>query len=134
MFDAFEREDQQKYEEEVRRKYDPCLVAQSKDRTTGFTEDDWESIRMESDRICRGLVAHMEEEPEHPDVLSLVEAYHGIMNCFYDCSLEIFRGLGGMYVQDERFKANYDAYHPRLAEFLRDAIYAYCDANTTDVE
>ena len=35
-------------------------------------------------------------------------------------------GLAEMYVADERFKAYYEAVAPGAAEFLRDAIKAYC--------
>ena len=35
-------------------------------------------------------------------------------------------GLAEMYVADDRFKAYYEAVAPGAAEFLRDAIKAYC--------
>jgi DNA-binding transcriptional MerR regulator len=127
MFDAFDRSQQEKYEEEVKAKYDPTLVAQSQARVAKFTPEDWENIKSESDRICRGLVSVMEAGPDDDRVQALVEDYFGIVNRFYDCSTEIFRGLGEMYVDDPRFRKNYDKYHPELAEFLRDAIRAFCD-------
>jgi DNA-binding transcriptional MerR regulator len=39
---------------------------------------------------------------------------------------EYHKGLGEMYVSDERFRANYDKLAPGCAEFLRDAINIYC--------
>jgi len=39
-------------------------------------------------------------------------------------SREYHRGLGEMYVADERFRANYDKIAPGCTEFLRDAINA----------
>jgi hypothetical protein len=50
-----------------------------------------------------------------------------ITDYFYECTLEIFRGLGDLYVTDERFTAYYDKIKPGLAKFLRDAIHVYCD-------
>jgi hypothetical protein len=41
--------------------------------------------------------------------------------------LEIFRGLGDLYVADERFTANNDRHGPGLAQFMRDAMHIYCD-------
>jgi DNA-binding transcriptional MerR regulator len=41
-------------------------------------------------------------------------------------SKEYHKGLGEMYVGDDRFRANYDKLAPGCAEFLRDAINVYC--------
>jgi hypothetical protein len=53
-----------------------------------------------------------------------------ICTWFYECSYEIHRCLGEMYVSDERFKAFYDALRPGLAEHLRDAIVANAARHT----
>jgi hypothetical protein len=47
-----------------------------------------------------------------------------ISRWFYDCSSEIHRGLGEMYVADHRFTENIDRYAPGLAAYMRDAIAA----------
>jgi hypothetical protein len=39
-----------------------------------------------------------------------------------------FTCVGKMYVDDERFKVNYDSRRPGLAEYLRDAMAAYAQA------
>lgn len=46
---------------------------------------------------------------------------------FYTCTLEIFRGLGDLYVNDERFTANIDKYKVGLAKFMREAMHICCD-------
>ena len=47
---------------------------------------------------------------------------------YYNCTDEIFAGLGEIYVSDERFKENIDkAGGVGTAEFARDAILTYCD-------
>ena len=45
---------------------------------------------------------------------------------FYTCTKEILRGLGQMYVCDERFKANIDSHGEGTAEFVAEAIKIYC--------
>jgi len=40
-------------------------------------------------------------------------------------SAESYVGLGRMYVDDPRFKANYDKVRPGLAEYLLEGITAY---------
>lgn len=47
---------------------------------------------------------------------------------YYNCTPQIFRGLGELYVGDERFKANIDAAGGTgTAEFASRAIQVYCD-------
>ncbi|WP_213525037.1 TipAS antibiotic-recognition domain-containing protein [Paenibacillus sp. J31TS4] len=46
---------------------------------------------------------------------------------YYNCTVEIFRGLGDLYVQDERFTKSIDKDKTGYAEFLREAMHYYCD-------
>lgn len=57
----------------------------------------------------------------------IAEHYKGIQ-FFYDCPTEMYRNLGEMYVNDQRFTAYYDKFRPGLAVWLRDAINHFCDA------
>ena len=41
---------------------------------------------------------------------------------YYTCTDDILKGLGQMYVADERFKKNIDMFGEGTAEFVRDAI------------
>jgi len=43
----------------------------------------------------------------------------------YECTIEIFRGLGEMYTADERFKNNLDQIRVGFAEYMSDAIRLY---------
>ena len=45
---------------------------------------------------------------------------------YYTCTDEILTGLGQMYVSDERFKKNIDRYGEGTAEFVAEAVEAYC--------
>ena len=42
-------------------------------------------------------------------------------------SLEAFKGLGQMYVDDERFTKSIDGFGEGLATFMRDAMMVYAD-------
>ena len=50
-----------------------------------------------------------------------------ISRWFYDCSIEMHRGLGQMYVDDPRFTATYEKLAPGLAAYVRDAVHANAD-------
>jgi hypothetical protein len=45
---------------------------------------------------------------------------------YYLCTNDILLGLGQMYVADERFKKNIDKHAFGTAEFIKEAIKAYC--------
>ena len=49
-----------------------------------------------------------------------------ITDNFYTCTKEILRGLGQMYVCDERFKANIDSHGEGTAEFMAKVLEIYC--------
>ncbi|WP_079318195.1 TipAS antibiotic-recognition domain-containing protein [Microbispora sp. GKU 823] len=47
-----------------------------------------------------------------------------ITRWFYDCTYEIHKGLGEMYVTDPRFAANYERVAEGLSRYVRDAVHA----------
>jgi hypothetical protein len=47
---------------------------------------------------------------------------------FYDCTLEIFRGLGEMCATHPAFVTTFRKRHPDLPEFLRQAVTLYVGA------
>jgi hypothetical protein len=53
-----------------------------------------------------------------------------ISRWFYDCSYDIHRELGEMYVADPRFTEQYEAVREGLAGYIRDAIVANADRAT----
>jgi hypothetical protein len=57
----------------------------------------------------------------------MAQKFRLINDRYYTCTAEVFRGLGTLYVNDERFKANYEAVKPGLAEFMKDAMKVYAD-------
>ena len=64
-------------------------------------------------------------DPEVQTEIAGLQEY--ITRHFYNCTDEIFSGLGKMYSADGRFKENIDkAGGPGTAEFVSEAIEVYC--------
>lgn len=126
MFDGF---DPSKYEEEVRqRRGKTRAYAESAERTKRYTADDWAAIKQESQAINQGIASLMDRSPDDPAVQEWIRRHHQQINDrYYTCPPEMYRGLGTMYVQDERFAANYERVKPGMAQFMQAAIQAYCD-------
>jgi len=126
MFDGF---DQSKYEEEARRRWGHTdAYKESMRRTKQYTEADWTAMKEEGRQIQEGVAALMDHGPTDAAVQEWIRRHHKLINDrFYPCSTQMYRGLGDLYVQDERFTATYESVKPGMASFMRSAMHAYCD-------
>ena len=126
------RNHQEKYKEETKQKYGKSdAYKESKEKTSKYSKNDWENIMEDAGAIYEELTKLMDRNPADDEVQVLVQKWRDyITNNFYNCTIEIFRGLALMYVADERFTNNIDKYGQGLAKFLSDAMNIYCDNNS----
>ena len=126
------RNHQEKYKEETKQKYGKSdAYKESKEKTSKYSKNDWENIMEDAGVIYEELAKLMDRNPANDEVQVLVQKWRDyITNNFYNCTIEIFRGLAIMYVADERFTNNIDKYGQGLAKFLSDAMNIYCDNNS----
>ena len=133
VFGGFNPED---YAEEAEQRWGGTeAYRQSQRRVTTYTKEDWLRIKAEEEEVRANLAAAFAagSGPDSDEALAAAEAHRRhISKWFYDCSHETHRGLGEMYVTDERFRAHYDALAPGLAQFIRDATHANADRAGTD--
>jgi len=125
MFEAF---DSSQYEEEVRERWgDTEAYRESAKRTKRYTKEDWAAIRAEQEGITRAFAGQMEAgTPADAEAAMEVAERHRmhIDGRFYPCPRSMHRALGEMYVEDSRFRQNYERVRPGLAEYVLDAIRA----------
>jgi MerR family transcriptional regulator, multidrug-efflux activator len=128
-FDMSEIEEhQKKYSEEAKQRYGKERVEAVEKRTSQYTKEDWARIQATTEDIYRRIAERMDHKPSDPEVQKAVAEWRQfITDHYYDCTLEIFRGLGDLYVDDPRFTKNIDKLQPGLAKFLREAMHYYCD-------
>lgn len=133
MFEAFDMSEiekhKQKYAEETKQKYGHTdAYKESMAKTSKYTKNDWENIMKRQSDIYREIAELMDRSPDDEDVQRVVGKWRQhITDNFYYCTIDIFNGLGELYVTDERFKDNIDKTKEGLAEFLSEAIKIYCD-------
>lgn len=133
MLNSFDMTDieehQKKYAQEVKEKYGSSnAYKESQEKTSRYTKEDWTRVMGGANEIQIRIAELMDKNPDDEEVQIVIgEWRQHITDNFYSCTIEIFRGLGDMYVYDERFKANYEKIRPGLAEFMRDAMHIYCD-------
>jgi MerR family transcriptional regulator, thiopeptide resistance regulator len=71
-------------------------------------------------------------QPGDPEVLAAIDGhYRWLSGGFWTPNRESYTGLGDLYADEPRFRANFDKTDPRLAEFLRAAMAAYARERLT---
>lgn len=109
---------------------DTSAWKQSQARTSTYTKADWEQVKAEGDAINDAFVAALRSgEPATSEAaMDAAEAHREHIEArFYDLDHRFHRGLGEMYVTDERFTKTYEDLAPGLARYVRDAIAANAD-------
>jgi hypothetical protein len=133
MFEGFDIKEiekhKEKYTKETKDRYGHTNVyKESVKKTSKYTKEDWARIFAEKEIIDQKIINNMDKGPKDLIVQEEIEKLRQhITSNYYNCTVEIFRGLGDLYVQDERFTKNIDKNKPGYAAFLREAIHYYCD-------
>lgn len=128
-FQAFQKTELQQYADEAKKKWgNTAAYKEYQQKTAGKTPEELNAASKELSGIFKqiGLLRHL--PPESDAVQEKVAALQAfISKNYYECTDSILRGLGQMYVGDERMKRNIDAAGGNgTAEFAQQAIAAYC--------
>lgn len=102
---------------------------QSQERVSKLSKAEIAEMKEAGEALCRELAVAIERgvAPESDEFQALVQKHFEGINFFYDCSMEIYRGLADMYVQDDRFAAYYRKYHADLPVKLVQGMRFYAD-------
>ena len=127
MFSGFEHNP---YEAEARERWGDAAVDASKERINDLTAADAERVRAGYARVHQGLAALRAQQVPVGDerVQALVAEHYGLVCVFWTPDAAAYRGLGQMYVDDERFRQNIGGGDDALVDYLRDAMGVYADA------
>lgn len=119
--------DNSQYDAEARERWGDEAVDRSNDAWSRLGADGQEAHWRENQAIGEGLATCLTQGRAVDDeqTQALVARHFAQISTFWTPNRESYRGLGQMYVDDERFTATYDAFAPGLAVYLRDAIDAW---------
>jgi hypothetical protein len=67
--------------------------------------------------------------PSSSEVQSFMSRHYSIASRFYAPSREAYIGMGLFYRDNPDMKAFHNAYHPKMVDFLGEAIYTYATRN-----
>lgn len=99
---------------------------QSRERTAKMTKQDWIDFKAENDALLEALAQAKRSgvEPGSAEANQLAARHRANIERFYDCSDEMHRCLGELYLADERYGSFYNNVEPGLAQFVNDIIVA----------
>ncbi len=130
---AIEGLDNTEYEHEAHARWGGDAVERSNAAWLALGPDGQQEHMAKHVRVARNLAEHAAEyaDPGSEAVQSLVSLHYDWISLFWTPDREAYEGLADMYVEDHRFRANYDKFGDGTAELLRDAIKIWADTNLT---
>lgn len=122
----FEGFDPSAYEDEARERW-PEQYEQSRPIAESMPPEQMETIQKDLTAYMVRLAELMAagKPAGDADVLTQVEWHYRWVSRFWTPSAEAYRNLGRMYVDDERFRANYEKIADGLAAYQCEAMAAY---------
>ena len=127
LFEGFDEPTEGKYADEARERWGADEVDASNRRWNSYSAEKKAQIKAEGEANIRELAAQMDKGHDSPEVQAVVARWAKHLEYFYTPTPAGLRGLGQLYVEDERFAANYRQLHPDLPEFFRKAIEVHCE-------
>jgi DNA-binding transcriptional MerR regulator len=128
LFKGFSEEEQDKLAQEAEQMYDPETVRESNRKWKSYSKEKRDAILAEGNLIYTDMIAAMPKGASSAEVQAIVQRWHSHMDYFWTPNLDQLLGLATMYNDDPKFKANFDDMHPKLAEFMREAVTVYVNA------
>jgi len=117
------------YEKEARELWGDAAVDEANAKIARLSEFEKKEFADKFNAIFKKLAALRNLPADSGEAQAAIEEWYLILNEMGNYSLEAFKNLGQMYVNDERFTENIDKFGQGLAKFMRDAIAIYADTN-----
>jgi DNA-binding transcriptional MerR regulator len=127
LFEGFSEEVQEQYAKEAEELYGAESVRASMKKWKAYSAEEKKRIMDEGSRNYSDMIAVMPKGAASPEAQAIVERWRQHMDYFWTPNLDQLLALANGYYDDPRFRANFDKIHPRLAEFMRDAVKVYVE-------
>jgi DNA-binding transcriptional MerR regulator len=129
-FEGFDPAKQEELQEEARQRWGAERVDAANAHVKDKPQEWWQEQGQQWAATLTTLVDLIDagHQPGDAEVLDVLDGHHQWLSGFWTPNRESYTGLGNLYADDPRFRANFDRTDPRLAEFLRAAMAAYAQA------
>ncbi|MEW9502376.1 MerR family transcriptional regulator [Jeotgalibacillus marinus] len=119
------------YEQEARERWGDQAVDDSNEIIGKMSTDDQNKRMEKMEAIYTKMAAIRHLPPDGVEAQDAAHEWYVWLNQIGSYSLEAYKGLGQMYVDDKRFTKNIDQFGEGLAAFLKAAMAVYADRNKT---
>jgi DNA-binding transcriptional MerR regulator len=127
LFEGFSEEEEEKLAEEAAQRWDSEIVRESNQQWKRRSPEERKKILDEGNAIYADMIKLMSKHPADAAVQAVVARWRQNLSHFWSPSDEQLLGLADLYNDDTRFRANFDAMAPGLADFMRLAVRAYVE-------
>jgi DNA-binding transcriptional MerR regulator len=127
LFQPFSEEQQAEYEKEAMERWDPATVKASNQRWRTYSAAEKQRIMDEGNAAYLAMVEAMPKGAASAEVQAAIERWRKNIEYFWTPDDEQLLGLADLYNDDPRFKATFDKIHPKLAEFMLEAVKVYVE-------
>jgi DNA-binding transcriptional MerR regulator len=133
LYAGFPREQGEAYRKEAIEKYGEQTILRSENKLRQLTKDEFKKLGEEQAAVAKKLRNLMHLPPEHNEVQEQVARHYSIIRVFWgtdgssDTQAEAYKGLGSLYVADERFTAVDGKPDPEFAKFMNNAMCYFAD-------
>lgn len=132
LYGNFSKEEMDKYAEEARQRWGHTQAfKQSQERVQKMGKAGLAKVIKDAGELTLEIAAAMKagQETKSEEVQKLIARHYEGLRAFYEPNLQMYRGMAKMYVDDPRFKANYENVAVGLAEFMRDGMLYFAEVN-----
>ncbi|MBM6619249.1 MerR family transcriptional regulator [Bacillus suaedaesalsae] len=116
------------FEEEARKRYGDQAIDESNKKIGRMSPTEQKELGESMNNIYRKLANLRHESPDTKKSQAAIEEWYHLLNKMGSYSLEAFKGLGQLYVDDERFTKNIDQFGEGLSIFMSKAMAFYADS------
>ncbi|MBD8067374.1 MerR family transcriptional regulator [Bacillus sp. PS06] len=116
------------FEQEARERWGNQAVDQSNKKLAKLSQKEQLALTQEWDKIYQKLATLRHESPHSADAQEAIKDWYDYLNNHFGTyTFEAFKGLGLLYVDDQRFTKNIDKYGEGLAKFMSEAMGVFAD-------
>lgn len=117
------------YEAEARKRWGDSTVDQTNEKLERMNAQDKKAFQDQFNDIYRELAEIRHIDPASEMAQKEIKKWYDYLNKIGNYPPTVFKGLGQMYVEDERFTKNIDQFGEGLAEFMCAAMEVFADRN-----
>jgi DNA-binding transcriptional MerR regulator len=129
LYEGFPKDKAQAYREQAMEKWGKETVEQSEQNLMAMGKKDFAALKEQFAKVNTQLFELRNADPTSPAVQALIKRHYHCIEGFWGKTpnAEAYKGLGELYVQDERYSTVDGVPQPEYAQFLAKAMAHFAD-------